>query len=77
MSPAGCAGADVLAERLRARPAWRGWDEHRIAEHQRFAASLRSRIEPTFDTGSVEEVADQVARWVTDHLCQAVEAVLP
>src|SRR5215218_3283969 len=58
---------DVLAERLRARPAWRGWNEQRIAEHQRFAASLRARIEPTFDTSahSVEEVADQVARWVT------------
>jgi hypothetical protein len=60
----------VLAERLRARPAWRGWDEQRITEHQRFAASLRSRIDPTFDTStrSVEEVADQVARWVTGHL---------
>jgi gluconate kinase len=63
---------DVLAERLRARPAWRGWNEQRIAEHQRFAASLRARIEPTFDTSahSVEEVADQVARWVTGHLRQ-------
>jgi broad-specificity NMP kinase len=61
---------DVLAERLRARPAWRGWNEQRIAEHQRFAASLRSRIDPTFDTSarSVEEVADQVARWITGHL---------
>src|SRR5215218_8298653 len=43
---------DVLAERLRARPAWRGWNEQRIAEHQRFAASLRARIEPTFDTSA-------------------------
>jgi phosphoserine phosphatase len=62
----------VLAERLRARPAWREWNEQRIAEHQRFAASLRARIDPTFDTStrSVEEVADQVARWVTDRLRQ-------
>jgi hypothetical protein len=61
---------DVLAERLRARPAWRGWNEQRIAEHQRFAAALRSRIDPTFDTSahSVEEVADQVARWISGHL---------
>jgi hypothetical protein len=61
---------EVLAERLRARPAWRGWDERRIAEHQRFAAALRARIDPTFDTsaGSVEEVADQVAEWVTGQL---------
>lgn len=63
---------DVLAERLRARPAWRDWNEQRIAEHQRFAASLRSRIDPIFDTStrSVEEVADLVARWVIDHLRQ-------
>jgi hypothetical protein len=50
------------------------------APHRRTPALRRIpaiRIEPTFDTGSVEEVADQVARWVTDHLCQAVEAVLP
>jgi hypothetical protein len=61
---------EVLAERLCARPAWRGWDERRIAEHQRFAAALRARIDPTFDTsaGSVEEVADQVAQWVTGQL---------
>jgi hypothetical protein len=61
---------DVLAERLRARPAWRDWTEERIAEHQTFAASLRSRITPTFDTSthSVEEVADQVACWVAGHL---------
>jgi RNase adaptor protein for sRNA GlmZ degradation len=63
---------EVLAERLRARPAWRDWNAERIAEHQRFAASLRSRIDPTFDTStcSVEEVADQVAHWVTGHLHQ-------
>ncbi len=63
---------EVLAERLRARPARRGWNEERIAHPQRFAASLRSRIDPTFDTSSrsVEQVADQVARWVTDHLRQ-------
>jgi predicted kinase len=61
---------EVLAERLRARPAWRGWNQQRIAEHRRFAASLRSQIDPTFDTSacSVEEVADQVARWITGYL---------
>lgn len=61
---------DVLAARLRARPAWRGWDGRRIAEQLRFAVSLRSRIDPTFDTGagSVDEVAGQVAGWVAGHL---------
>jgi RNase adaptor protein for sRNA GlmZ degradation len=56
----------ALAERLRARPAWREWTEERIIEHQRFAAWLRTRIQPTFDTSvlSVEEVADRVATWI-------------
>jgi predicted kinase len=57
----------VLAERLRARPAWRASSaEERIVEHQRFAAWLRAQIRPTFDTSvlSADEVADRVARWV-------------
>jgi len=57
----------VLAERLRARPAWRGSSaEAKLVEHRRFAAWLRARIQPTFDTSvlSVEEVADRVAGWV-------------
>jgi hypothetical protein len=56
----------VLADRLRARPAWRGWTEEKIIEHQRFAAWLRARIRPTFDTGtlSADEVADRVVQWV-------------
>jgi hypothetical protein len=61
----------VLAERLRARPAWRGSSsEENIAEHQRFAAWLRARIRPTFDTSvlTVDEVADRVARWVVSLL---------
>lgn len=61
---------EVLAGRLRARPAWRGWDAGRIAEHQRFAASLRARIRPSFDTSmlSVEQVADRIAAWVSARL---------
>jgi len=58
---------DVLAGRLRARPAWRGSSsEEAIAEHQRFAAWLRARITPSFDTGTAEpaEVAGQLAAWV-------------
>jgi len=43
---------EVLTGRLRARPAWRGWSEKRIAEHQRFAAQLRASIRPTLDTGA-------------------------
>jgi len=58
---------DVLAGRLRARPAWRASSsEAMIAEHQRFAAWLRARITPSFDTSaaSAAEVAGQVAAWV-------------
>jgi len=57
----------VLAERLRARPAWRGSSEEAtIVEHQRFAAWLRAHIRPTFDTStlSTDEVADHLAQWV-------------
>jgi hypothetical protein len=61
-----CPG-DVLALRLRARPAWRGTSsEAKIAENQRFAAWLRASIDPSFDTSllSVGEAAAQVAGWV-------------
>jgi hypothetical protein len=57
----------VLAERLRARPAWRASSHQaKIVEHQRFAAWLRARIQPTFDTSklSADAVADRVAGWV-------------
>lgn len=33
---------DVLAERLRARPPWRGWDEARIAETLEYAELVRA-----------------------------------
>lgn len=58
---------DILASRLRARPAWRASSsEANVLEHQRFAGSLRARITPSFDTGaaSAAEVAGQVAGWV-------------
>lgn len=59
---------DTRAARLRARPAWRGSStEAAIAQHQRYAAWLRSIIQPTFDTSAATpaEVARQVADWVT------------
>ena len=57
----------VLADRLRNRPAWRGSSkEPAIAEHQRFAAWLRTHIQPTFDTSSQPpaQVADHIANWI-------------
>jgi hypothetical protein len=62
--------ADVLGDRLRDRPAWRAWNEDRVLEHQRFAADLRARIRPSYDTSvlTVDKTADAVASWVTAHL---------
>jgi ribosomal protein S27AE/predicted kinase len=58
---------DVLASRLRARPAWRGTSSPaKITEYQRFAAWLRARITPSFDTStaSPDEVAGHIAAWI-------------
>jgi predicted kinase len=58
---------DVLAGRLRERPAWRASStEAKIVEYQRFAAWLRARVMPSFDTStaSAAEVANRVAAWV-------------
>jgi broad-specificity NMP kinase len=63
---------DVLAARLRARPAWRQWDETRIAEMLEHAAWLErnaASLEPPvalLDTTerSVEETAAAVCRWI-------------
>lgn len=63
---------DVLAQRLRARPAWREWDEPRIAETLEFAAWLAANA-PTLsppvslvDTTDVDPgtTADAVCRWL-------------
>ncbi|EHY89904.1 putative nucleoside kinase, CMP and AMP kinase [Saccharomonospora azurea NA-128] len=73
------ADSDVLARRLRRRPAWRGWDEPRIAEMLEFNEWLRrdgpSLAPPVelFDTTSVplgESVA-YVERWVRRVLADA------
>lgn len=65
---------DVLASRLRARPAWRNSSsEAKIIEHQRFAAWLRARIKPSFDTSiaSADDVAGRIATWVQELLPEA------
>jgi broad-specificity NMP kinase len=62
----------ALEHRLRARPAWREWDEPRIAEMLEFndwlqssAATLNPPVE-LFDTTdiSVEDAVDHVEKWV-------------
>jgi hypothetical protein len=62
---------DVIAERLRSRPSWRGASKETVvAEHQRFAAWLRTHIQPCYDTSvlSPAETAGQIATWVRQNL---------
>jgi hypothetical protein len=65
---------EVLAGRLRTRPAWRGWTEQRIADQRRFAATLRQQVWPAFDTSvlSIDAAADRIAGWVQQLLSGAI-----
>ncbi len=66
----------VLAERLRARPVWRAWDEERIAEMLGFndwvlaeAAHTTPPMTLLDTTGAAPaDTAVQVAAWVRTHL---------
>jgi hypothetical protein len=65
--------AGVLAARLRARPAWREWDEPRIAETLDYAAWLEDNaatLDPPvelLDTTerSIDETAAAVHEWLS------------
>jgi hypothetical protein len=65
---------ESLSRRLRARPAWREWDEPRIAEMLEFNDWLRkSAVElgvDLFDTTEVsaEATADHVEKWIRTRL---------
>ena len=64
---------DVLAARLRARPAWREWEEPRVAEMLEYAVWLErhaANLDPPvqlLDTTerSIEETVAAVHRWLT------------
>ena len=67
---------DVLAQRLRRRPAWRGWDEPRIEEMLRFNDWMRNGGDPRIellDTTElpVDRTAHAVAAWVRRGLSTA------
>jgi broad-specificity NMP kinase len=63
---------EVLRARLRARPAWRGWDAERIEEMLEFndwVLAEHGSTKPPMDLldttqRTVEQTADVVARWV-------------
>lgn len=57
---------NALAARLRSRPAWRGWDEPRIAEMLEYADWLATQTR-TVDTTDrpVDEVVADVHSWIT------------
>lgn len=71
------AAPDVLAARLRGRPAWRGWDEPRIAETVEYAtwlAGAAADLDPPvelFDTAGLDAtgVAQGVLAWLARHTC--------
>jgi broad-specificity NMP kinase len=73
------ADADVLRARLRARPAWRGWDEPRIAETVEFNGWLRRNgpaLTPPVElvdttTLGLDETARRVVEWVRRGVDQA------
>ncbi|HET6501667.1 MAG TPA: AAA family ATPase [Amycolatopsis sp.] len=68
------ADGDALARRLRARPAWRRWDEPRIAEMLEFNDWLRANAASLgvdlFDTtdATLAATADHAANWVRARL---------
>jgi len=76
------ADPDVLRARLRARPAWRGWDEPRIAETVDFNDWLRRAgpgLDPPvelLDTTALEldETAHRVTDWVRRGMDQTGDA---
>jgi len=57
---------DVLRDRLRRRPAWRGWDERRIEEMLRFDEWIRTAGIELLDTTTLppDETVRAVAGWV-------------
>jgi broad-specificity NMP kinase len=68
--------SEVLAPRLLARPAWRGWDEERVAETLEFNDWLRrsaEALDPPVElldttTRPLEETVGAVADWVRARL---------
>ncbi|HEV8557190.1 MAG TPA: AAA family ATPase [Actinophytocola sp.] len=67
------ASDDALRTRLRARPAWREWDDARIAEMITFnhwvkenTTTPQMTLLDTTDR-TPEQTADEVAAWVRDH----------
>lgn len=56
---------ETLRRRLRARPAWREWDEPRIAEMLEFNLWIRGQVESIDTTDArLDDVVTLVEKWV-------------
>ncbi|MEV0065560.1 AAA family ATPase [Amycolatopsis sp. NPDC050768] len=60
---------EALRKRLRARPAWREWDEPRIDEMLEFNQWIRTQV-PHLDTTAtpLDDVVTQAEKWVRSNL---------
>jgi predicted kinase len=71
----GCA-PELLRARLSARPAWRAWDDERIAEMLDFAAWMRANAAHTTPPMTLLETADRTVEETTDAVTEWVRARL-
>ncbi len=61
--------ADVLAQRLRARPAWREWDEPRIIEMLNYASWLTASAATLSPPVTLLDTTDRSIEAVAQHVC--------
>ncbi len=63
---------DVISDRLRSRPTWRGSTDEFIEAQRGFAAQLRAEITPVFDTATLDPAAtaECVAKWINNLLAE-------
>ncbi|QRP51247.1 nucleoside kinase [Amycolatopsis sp. FDAARGOS 1241] len=63
------ASSDALRKRLRARPAWREWDEPRIEEMLAFNLWIRMQVEHIDTTHApLDDVVADVEKWIRSNL---------
>lgn len=68
---------DALAQRLRARPSWREWDEPRIAEMLDYAQWLRTRAAVLSPPVALLDTTDRNVEDTAQDICGWLERVAP